>query len=78
MADRKSSRPWWYGDNLPWPVLILLYPVYILVSAVLMPFVMLGILFGLHLPKDRDGRRISGGRVDEPSWMGRDPGPDSW
>lgn len=79
MPSSKPSRPWFYGDNLPWPILILLYPVYIAVAAVLMPIVIIGMLFGLHLPKDKDGRRIFGNhpspRVEEPSWMGRDPGP---
>ena len=80
MTGRPSNRPWWYGDDLPWPVLLLLSPLYILAMAVLAPIVMIGMLFGLHLPKDKNGKRVFGDhptvRTEEPSWMGRDPGPD--
>jgi len=79
MPTDKNTRPWWYGDNLPWPILILLYPVYLMAMAVAMPIVIIGMLFGLHLPRDKNGKRIwdgPGTGQHDPSWMGRDPGPD--
>ena len=65
---------------MPWPVLLLLSPLYILAMAALAPIMTIGMLFGLHLPKDKNGKRIledhSLVRSEEPSWMGRDPGVD--
>ncbi len=81
MSRNPNSRPWWYGDNLPLPVLLLLWPVYAAAMAIAFPIVVIGMLFGLHLPKDKNGKRIFGNRstvrTTEPSWMGRDPGPDA-
>ncbi len=65
---------------MSWPVLLLMYPLYILASAVLFPIAILGMLFGLHLPKDKNGKRILGNHqtvyTEEPPWMGRAPGSD--
>ncbi len=77
MSTNPNKRPWYYGDDLPLPVLILLWPVYVLAMAVLFPIVIIGMLFGLHLPKDKNGKRTGEGlRIQEPDWMGRDPGSD--
>lgn len=51
MSQQPSNRPWWNPERLPLPVAILPWPFYVVVAAAATPIVMVGMLFGLHLPE---------------------------